>query len=120
VLKLSRDTGLPYTNADYFRMPSYLKWSPTNAIRIDQWLADHYGVDIHYNRHLFNAIEAQFGQGVIQNNPDEGNPFDDMIYLDREKLEARGIALADVADFVEDAFDEYVYRAFTIDEIFAE
>lgn len=47
VLKLSRDTGLAYTNADYFRLPGYLKYSPRNPIRIDQWLARYYGVDVH-------------------------------------------------------------------------
>jgi hypothetical protein len=290
VLKLARDTGLPYTNSEYFSLPSYLTWSDTNPIRIDQWLADNYGVDIHsdpwtestvivdnspyaprrrnvitgpqgkfpdgtafafshaavtagqdppastvqlwdpavgypgnsyfedtmytpyytlwatdmlimameregvgrdaiadlvyynfkcldklghrygvnspelytylytvdyclrkiqnfldrrigpdgyvmvvtadhgahnayddrilYNLDLFNAIEDQFGTDVILNDPNEGAPFDDMIYLDRDLLEATGKTLSDVAAFVEQTFPEYVYRAYTIDEIF--
>lgn len=47
VVKLARDTGLPYTNDAYFRLPPCLTWAQDNPIRIDQWLADHYGVDIH-------------------------------------------------------------------------
>jgi hypothetical protein len=50
VVKLARDTGLPYTNSAYFRLPACLTWSPDNPIRIDRWLADHYGVDIHTAR----------------------------------------------------------------------
>ncbi len=286
VLKLSRDTGLPYTNGDYFKLPDSMVYSEDNPIRIDQWLADHYGVDIHsaqwaqdtvivdnspyaleghnvitgpqgrfpdgttftfsyamvtegetppatsqqlwdgtyasnsyyeeamytpyytlwatdmllrtmaseglgrdciadlvyynfkcldklghrygvnspelytylytvdyclekikhfldrqvgrdryimvvtadhgahnaynerifYKYDLFNAIEARFGDDVILNDPNDGAPFDDMIYLDRERLGDQ--TLADVADFVEAQFGEYVYRAYTLDEIF--
>ncbi len=47
VIKLARDTGLPYTNGKYFQLPDYLKYSKNNPIRIDQWLADYYGIDIH-------------------------------------------------------------------------
>jgi hypothetical protein len=292
VLKLARDTGLPFTNPNYFSLPPYLTWSDTNPIRIDQWLAANYGVDIHsdpwtestvivdrspyaprrrnmiigprgrfpdgtaftfshaavaagqnpptstvqlwdpavgyplssyfeeamytpyytlwatdmlimameregvgrdavadlvyynfkcldklghrygvnspelytylytvdyclrkikhfldrrigpgryvmvvtadhgahnayddrvlYNRDLFTAIEDEFGPDVILNDPDDGAPFDDMIYLDRELLAASGKTLSDVAAFVEQTFAEYVYRAITIDSIFAQ
>jgi hypothetical protein len=290
VLKMARDTGLPYTNPEYFQLPGYLTYAPDNPIRIDQWLAQYYGIDIHtarwtqdstivdkspyapkycnvimgpqgefpngtafefsypivrssqpvptstvqlwdedngyakntyfeeamytpyytlwatdmllkamaqegvgrdriadlvyYNfkcldkighrygvnspeiysylytvdyclkkiKHfldrkvgrrryvmvvtsdhgahnafgerildradLFNALEDTFGKDVILNDPGEGAPFDDMIYLDREVLGHN--CLADVARFVESRFSEYVYRAYTKDEIFFE
>ena len=47
VIKLARDTGLPFTNAEYFQLPEGLKYSSRNPIRIDQWLAANYGIDIH-------------------------------------------------------------------------
>jgi predicted AlkP superfamily pyrophosphatase or phosphodiesterase len=289
VLKMARDTGLPYTNAEYFKMPECLTHSPGNPIRIDQWLAQYYGIDIHtanwaqdtiivdqspyapkrgnviigpqgafpngtvfefsypivrfgqpvptstvqlwdadngypkntyfedtmytpyytlwatdmllramaqegvgkdriadlvyynfkcldkighrygvnspeiysylytvdyclkkikrfldrkvghqryvmvvtsdhgahnayderilYRADLFNAIEDAFGKDVILNDPNDGAPFDDMIYLDREVLGNN--SLAEVAQFVENHFSEYVYRAYTKDEIFS-
>jgi hypothetical protein len=288
VIKLSRDTGLPYTNEEYFHLPDYLTHSRGNPIRIDQWLADHYGVDIHtdhwtqdsvivdqsayalkhrnviigpqgafpdgttfefsypivrsgepmptcttqlwdeengfsentyfeetmytpyytlwatdmllramaregvgqdriadlvyynfkcldkighrygvnspeiysylytvdyclkkikhfldrkvgrnryvmvvtsdhgahnayderilYRADLFDAIEGEFGENVILNDPGEGKPFDDLIYLDREVLGDH--TLGEVAQFVESRFGDYVYRAFSKDEIF--
>jgi predicted AlkP superfamily pyrophosphatase or phosphodiesterase len=290
VLKLARDTGLPYTNPEYFDLPPCLTWSDGNPIRIDQWLADNYGVDIHsdpwtersvivdrspyaprhrnvitgpqgmfpdgtpfafshaavtagqeppsskvqlwdpavgypgnsffedtmytpyytlwatdmllmamdqkavgrdaasdlvyynfkcldklghrygvhspelytylhtvdyclrkikcfldrrigpngyvmvvtadhgahnayedrilYSRDLFDAIENEFGSGVILNDPDDGAPFDDMIYLDRDLLNTADRSLSDVASFVEQAFPEHVFRAYTIEHIF--
>ncbi|WP_306304142.1 alkaline phosphatase family protein [Desulfosarcina cetonica] len=84
--------------------------------------ADHGGHNAYdgrilYNRNLFKAIEDKFGSGIIQNNPDNGDPFDDMIYLNRNDL-PEDTTLDHVARFVEDEFGDYVYRAFTIDEIF--
>lgn len=288
VLKMARDTGLPYTNAEYFQLPKCLTQSPDNPIRIDQWLAQYYGIDIHtaqwtqdtiivdqspyapkrgnviigpqgafpdgtfefsypvvrssqpvptstvqlwdadngypkntyfedtmytpyytlwatdmllramaqegvgqdriadlayynfkcldkighrygvnspeiysylytvdyclkkikrfldrkvghqryvmvvtsdhgahnayderilYRADLFNAIEDMFGEDVILNDPGDGAPFDDMIYLDREVLGNN--SLAEVAQFVESRFSEYVYRVYTKDEIFS-
>ncbi len=289
VLKMARDTGLPYTNAEYFQLPESLTYSPDNPIRIDQWLMQYYGIDIHtaqwtqrtvivdqspyapmrgnvivgpqgafpdgtafefsypvvrssqpvptstvqlwdadngypqntyfedtmytpyytlwatdmllqamaqegvgrdriadlvyynfkcldkighrygvnspevysylftvdyclkkikrfldgkvghrryvmvvtsdhgahnayderilYRNDLFNAIEGTFGTDVILNDPGDGAPFDDMIYLDVEELGDN--TLAEVAQFVESRFSEYVYRAFTKDEIFS-
>jgi predicted AlkP superfamily pyrophosphatase or phosphodiesterase len=86
--------------------------------------ADHgahnaYDDRILYNRDLFDAIENEFGTDVILNDPDQGAPFDDMIYLDRDLLDTRGKTPSDVALFVEHAFPDYVYRAFAIDTIFA-
>lgn len=289
VLKLARDTGLPYTNAEYFQLPQCLTHSPDNPVRIDQWLAQYYGIDIHtaqwthdtiivdqspyapkrrhviigpqgafpdgtafefsypavragqpvptstvqlwdadkgypqntyfedtmytpyytlwatdmllrtmaqenvgrdrmadlvyynfkcldkighrygvnspeiysylytvdyclkkikrfldrkvghrryvmvvtsdhgahnayderilYRADLFNAIEDMFGKDVILNDPGDGAPFDDMIYLDRDVL--GHYSLAEVAQFIESDFAEYVYRAYTKDEIFS-
>lgn len=289
VLKMARDTGLPYTNPEYFQLPGYLTYSPENPIRIDQWLAQYYDVDIHtarwtqdtiivdqsphapncgnmiigpqgvfpdstafefsypivcssqpvptsavqlwdeeigypnntyfedtmytpyytlwatdmlllamaqegvgqdriadlvyynfkcldkighrygvhspeiytylytvdyclkkikcfldrevgrrryvmvvtsdhgahnayderilYSADLFNAIEDAFGKDVILNDPGQGAPFDDMIYLDKDMLGNN--SLAQVAQFVEGRFSEYVYRAYTKDEIFS-
>jgi hypothetical protein len=73
---------------------------------------------IFYRTDLFNAIEDAFGQDVILNDPADGAPFDDMIYLDQEVLGDH--TLADVAQFVESRFAEYVYRAYTKDEVFSE
>lgn len=83
--------------------------------------ADHgghnaYGGRILYSYDLFNAIEGRFGEDVIQNDPNDGDPFDDMIYLDAERLGDQTIA--DVADFVEEQFGDHVYRVYTRDEIF--
>ena len=47
VVKLLRDTGLPYTNDEYFSLPHCLRFSTDNLIRIDQWLSDKYGIDVH-------------------------------------------------------------------------
>lgn len=48
VLKLARDTGLPYTNEEYFHLPESLIYdADSNPIRIDQWLSTYYGVDLH-------------------------------------------------------------------------
>lgn len=85
--------------------------------------ADHgahnaYDHRILYRADLFNAIEGAFGEDVILNDPADGAPFDDMIYLERERLGES--TLADVAQFIESNFAEYVYRAYTKDEIFSE
>lgn len=85
--------------------------------------ADHgahnaYNDRILYNRDMFDAIENEFGSDVILNDPDQGAPFDDMIYLDRDLLHTAGRTLSDVAAFVEQAFPEHVFRAYTIDNIF--
>jgi predicted AlkP superfamily pyrophosphatase or phosphodiesterase len=85
--------------------------------------ADHgahnaYDQRILYQADLFNAIEAEFGEDVILNDPADGAPFDDLIYLDREALD--GHTLAEVARFVESRFSDYVYHAYTKDEIFNE
>lgn len=87
--------------------------------------ADHgahnaYDDRILYNRDLFDAIEDEFGTDVILNDPDQGAPFDDMIYLDRDLLDTRGKTPSDVASFVEQAFPDFVYRAFAIDTIFGQ
>ncbi len=83
--------------------------------------ADHgahnaYDDRILYSYDLFEAIEAAFGQNVIRNDPHDGAPFDDMLYLDREILGEH--PLAEVADFIEARFKEHVYRVYTQDEIF--
>ncbi len=83
--------------------------------------ADHgahnaYDERILYRADLFNAIEGAFGDGVILNDPADGAPFDDMIYLDRAILADH--TLAEVARFVESEFGAYVYRAYDKDEIF--
>lgn len=85
--------------------------------------ADHgahnaYDDRILYRWDLFDAIEDKFGTDVILNDPGEGAPFDDMIYLDRDLLETTGKTLSDVASFVEQTFPEHVFRAYTIDTIF--
>ena len=54
---------------------------------------------------------------MILNDPGDGAPFDDMIYLDRDVLGSR--TLSDAAQFVEHRFSEYVYRSYTKDEIFS-
>ena len=83
--------------------------------------ADHgahnaYDERILYNRTLFDAIEDAFGRDVILNDPADGAPFDDMIYLDRHVLGDH--TLEQVARFIESEFGDYVFRAFTKDEIF--
>lgn len=75
-----------------------------------------YDERILYRAELFNAIEAEFGEGVILNDPSDGKPFDDMIYLDREVLGNH--TLGQVAQFVERRFGDYVFRAYSKDEIF--
>lgn len=69
---------------------------------------------------LFEAIEDAFGENVVLNDPNEGNSFDDMIYLDQEMLDEAGATQADVARFVEENFPEYVYKVYTKDDIFSE
>lgn len=73
-----------------------------------------------YQNDLFEAIENAFGENVVLNDPNEGNPFDDMIYLDQEMLDGGGATQADVASFVEETFPEYVYKVYTKDDIFSE
>ncbi|MCB2180956.1 MAG: alkaline phosphatase family protein [Desulfobulbaceae bacterium] len=73
-----------------------------------------------YRTDLFDAIEGEFGENVILNDPSEGEPFDDMIYLDQEMLDNAGATQADVAHFIEDTFPGYVYKVYTKDEIFSE
>ncbi|MBU1418434.1 MAG: alkaline phosphatase family protein [Proteobacteria bacterium] len=73
-----------------------------------------------YQNDLFDAIETAFGENVVLNDPNEGMPFDDMIYLDQEILDEGGVTQADVALFVEENFSEYVYKVYTKDEIFSE
>lgn len=86
--------------------------------------ADHgahnaYDDRILYNRDLFNAIENEFGENVVMNDPNDGDPFDDMIYLDEEILEASGVSQGEVADFIEATFPDHIYKVYTKDEIFA-
>ena len=57
--------------------------------------ADHgahnaYDDRILYRCDLFDAIEGKFGEDIILNDPSDGNPFDDMIYLDQEMLDVNG------------------------------
>lgn len=85
--------------------------------------ADHgahnaYDENILYNLALFDAIEGAFGENVILNDPNDGAPFDDMIYLNPEILGDR--TTADVAEFIESRFSDHVYRAYTKDEYFKE
>ena len=68
--------------------------------------ADHgahnaYGDRILYRNLLFDAIENEFGEDIILNDPSDGHPFDDMIYLDEDKLEQAGYTQENVAVFVE-------------------
>ncbi|MFZ1985123.1 MAG: alkaline phosphatase family protein [Desulfatitalea sp.] len=84
-------------------------------------VADHgahnaYDDRILYSYDLFDAIEEAFGANVILNDPRDGAPFDDMIYLDRKILGEH--SLAEVADFIEARFKDHVYRVYTQDEIF--
>ena len=84
--------------------------------------ADHgahnaYDDRILYNRALFDAIEARFGEGIIQNDPNDGNPFDDMLYLDPAVMSASGTSQEDVAAFIEDTFSDHVYDVYTKDDI---
>jgi predicted AlkP superfamily pyrophosphatase or phosphodiesterase len=76
-----------------------------------------YDARILYRADLFNAIENTFGKNVILNDPGDGAPFDDMIYLNRDVLGDN--TLSDVAQFVESRFSEHVFRAYTKDEIFS-
>ena len=83
--------------------------------------ADHgahnaYDARILYNMALFDAIEEAFGRDVILNDPSDGAPFDDMIYLDRHVLGDH--TLEEVARFIESEFGDHVFGAFTKDEIF--
>ncbi len=71
-----------------------------------------------YRLNLFDAIEAEFGEDIILNDPNDGFPFDDMIYLDQEKLAESGYTQADVALFVKENFSDFVYDVYTKDEIF--
>lgn len=88
----------------------------TMVVTADHGAHNAYDQRILYSYELFNAIEARFGEDVIMNDPNDDDPFDDMIYLDRERLGEQTIE--EVADFVEQQFGEYVYRAYTLDEIF--
>ncbi|MDA8138710.1 MAG: alkaline phosphatase family protein, partial [Desulfobacteraceae bacterium] len=83
--------------------------------------ADHgahnaYGDRILYAYDLFDAVEERFGENVILNDPNDGAPFDDMLYLDRQILGEH--TLAEVADFIKSRFKEHVYQVYTKDEIF--
>ncbi|MDY6853565.1 MAG: alkaline phosphatase family protein [Thermodesulfobacteriota bacterium] len=85
--------------------------------------ADHgahnsYGDRILYTGDLFDAVESRFSKEIILNDPSEGKPFDDMIYLDQEILDAKGHTQEDVAGFVEESFSDHVYEVYTKDEIF--
>ena len=71
-----------------------------------------------YRTDLFNAIEGEFGEDVILNDPSDGHPFDDMIYLDQDMLDNNGYTQEDVADFVEATFPDHVYKVYTKDAIF--
>ncbi|MEJ2037356.1 MAG: hypothetical protein P8X55_00290 [Desulfosarcinaceae bacterium] len=84
-------------------------------------VADHgahnaYNDRLLYSYDLFNAIEEAFGENVILNDPNDGAPFDDMIYLDLDILGSH--TLAEVAAFIEDRFKEHVCKAYTKDDIF--
>lgn len=50
VIQLLRDTGLPYTNDEYFSLPNCLRYSDDNPIRVDEWLANNYGLNIHVDK----------------------------------------------------------------------
>jgi hypothetical protein len=75
-----------------------------------------YGERILYQGDLFDAIEGAFGEDVVLNDPAQGAPFDDLIYLDRKVLGEH--TLAEVARFIETRFNEHVHRVYTKDEIF--
>lgn len=103
-------------------------WLDTNVGRNSYLMvvtADHgahnaYEGRILYRNDLFEAIENAFGENVVLNDPNEGNPFDDMIYLDQEMLDELGVSQEDVALFVEENFPDYVYKVYTKDAIFSE
>lgn len=42
VLSLNRFSGLPYTNTNYYTLPSYLKIANNRAVKIDKWLRANY------------------------------------------------------------------------------
>lgn len=92
------------------------KASYTMVVTADHGGHNAYDERVLFREDLFYAIEGRFGENVILNDPNDDAPFDDMIYLDRELLGEQ--TLGDVADFVEEKFGEYVYRAYTLDEIF--
>jgi len=83
--------------------------------------ADHgahnaYGDRILYTGDLFDRIEDAFGADVIRNDPADGAPFDDMIYLDRTVLGDQ--SLEAVAEFIERQFRDHVYKVYTLDQVF--
>ncbi|MBW1741500.1 MAG: alkaline phosphatase family protein [Deltaproteobacteria bacterium] len=88
------------------------------AVTSDHGAHNAYEGRILYRGELFDAIEEAFGENVILNDFYEKKPFDDMIYLDQEMLEAAGYTQADVARFIEANFSDYVYKVYTKDEIF--
>lgn len=91
----------------------------TLVITGDHGAHNAYDDTILYNPDLFNAIEERFGENVILNDPANGDPFDDMIYLDTDLLIKGGYKQEDVARFIEETFPDHVYDVFTKDEIFA-
>lgn len=85
--------------------------------------ADHGAHNAHddrilYRTFLFDAIEAEFGEDIVLNDPNDDYSFDDMIYLDKNQLAAAGYTQEDVAVFVEETFSDFVYDVYTKDEIF--
>jgi len=85
------------------------------AVTADHGAHNSYGDRILFSGDLFDAIEGRFGENIILNDPSEGKPFDDMIYLDGDLLAASGSSVEDVAEFVEAGFPEHVYRVYARD-----
>lgn len=100
----------------HFMDKSVGKAGYTMVVTADHGAHNAYNERILYSYELFNAIESRFGQDVILNDPNNDDPFDDMIYLDRERLGDQTIE--DVSDFIKQKFGDVVYRAYTLDEIF--
>jgi len=116
---------------------TYLYYADYGLKKITHWLDEHigrgnytmvvtadhgahnaYGQRNLYRMELFNAIEGQFGVDVILNDPNNGKPFDDMIFLDEDLLASGGYTVGQVADYVEATFPEHIYRVITPEEIF--
>ncbi len=117
---------------------TYLYYTDYLLKKITYWLDEHIGRDNYtmvvtadhgahnaygnrnlYRMDLFNEIENNFGTNVILNDPNDGDPFDDMIYLDNDILANGGYTPEDVAAHVEKAFPDHIYRVITKGDIFS-
>jgi len=62
VVELLRDTGLPYTNDKNYRLPQALRHSGRNRVRVNEWLLDHYGIDLSKDKWTEKTV-------VVDNGP---------------------------------------------------